>query len=124
VLKLENFDEAKNATRDFGLDAKTEFETAVVKKGECFSAGSAAGLGKTAEELIRRIRGSLPGQARGGPRRRRAERAKILVATNVAARGLDVRHVGLVVNYEPPETTDLLTHRIGRTGRMGADGAA
>jgi superfamily II DNA/RNA helicase len=50
--------------------------------------------------------------------------AKILVATNVAARGIDVRHVGLVVNYELPETADLLTHRVGRTGRMGADGAA
>jgi ATP-dependent RNA helicase DeaD len=50
--------------------------------------------------------------------------AQILVATNVAARGIDVRHVGLVVNYELPETADLLTHRVGRTGRMGAVGAA
>lgn len=49
---------------------------------------------------------------------------QILAATNVAARGIDVRHVGLVVNYELPETADLLTHRVGRTGRMGAVGAA
>jgi superfamily II DNA/RNA helicase len=51
-------------------------------------------------------------------------RVKVLVATNVAARGIDVRHIGLVINYELPETAELLTHRIGRTGRMGADGIA
>ena len=50
--------------------------------------------------------------------------ARILVATNVAARGIDVRHIGLVVNYELPESADLLTHRVGRTGRMGANGIA
>lgn len=48
----------------------------------------------------------------------------ILVATNVAARGLDVNHVELVVNYELPETAELLTHRIGRTGRMDREGTA
>ncbi|HAW10299.1 MAG TPA: hypothetical protein DCX12_04335, partial [Chloroflexi bacterium] len=48
----------------------------------------------------------------------------VLVATNVAARGLDVPHVGLVVNYELPETAQWLTHRIGRTARNGAAGRA
>ncbi|MHB2017461.1 MAG: DEAD/DEAH box helicase [Candidatus Xenobia bacterium] len=48
----------------------------------------------------------------------------ILVATNVAARGLDVDNVGLVVNYELPETAELLIHRVGRTGRMGRRGEA
>ena len=48
----------------------------------------------------------------------------VLVATNVAARGLDVPHVGLVVNYELPETAQWLTHRIGRTARNGATGRA
>ncbi|MGH2588129.1 MAG: DEAD/DEAH box helicase, partial [Dehalococcoidia bacterium] len=48
----------------------------------------------------------------------------ILVATNVAARGLDVEHVAQVINYELPETADLLTHRVGRTGRMGREGEA
>ncbi len=50
--------------------------------------------------------------------------ADILVATNVAARGLDVPHVGLVVNYELPETAQWLVHRIGRTARNGAAGRA
>jgi ATP-dependent RNA helicase DeaD len=49
---------------------------------------------------------------------------RVLVATNVAARGIDVRHIGMVVNYELPESAELLTHRIGRTGRMGATGVA
>ena len=49
---------------------------------------------------------------------------QILVATNVAARGLDLDGVTQVVNYELPETSELLTHRIGRTGRMGKAGTA
>jgi superfamily II DNA/RNA helicase len=51
-------------------------------------------------------------------------RADVLVATNVAARGLDISHVGVVVNYELPETPQWLTHRIGRTARNGAAGRA
>lgn len=49
---------------------------------------------------------------------------RVLVATNVAARGLDVSSVGLVVNYELPETAQWLTHRVGRTARQGATGRA
>lgn len=48
----------------------------------------------------------------------------VLVATNVAARGIDVADVGLVVNYELPETAQWLTHRVGRTARNGAEGRA
>lgn len=48
----------------------------------------------------------------------------ILVATNVAARGLDILHIGRVINYELPETHELFTHRVGRTGRMGRSGRA
>ena len=48
----------------------------------------------------------------------------ILLATNVAARGLDVPEVGQVINYELPESAEWLTHRAGRTGRMGRAGRA
>ncbi len=48
----------------------------------------------------------------------------VLVATNVAARGLDVTHVARVINIELPESPELLTHRIGRTGRMDRQGQA
>jgi ATP-dependent RNA helicase DeaD len=54
----------------------------------------------------------------------RDKRVDVLLATNVAARGLDIGHVGLVVNYELPDTPEWLTHRIGRTARMGAQGWA
>lgn len=54
----------------------------------------------------------------------RERRVNVLVATNVAARGLDITHVDLVVNYELPDSPDWLTHRIGRTARMGRRGWA
>jgi superfamily II DNA/RNA helicase len=54
----------------------------------------------------------------------RSGRVPILVATNVAARGIDVAHIGQVINYELPETPELFTHRVGRTGRMGRSGVA
>jgi len=54
----------------------------------------------------------------------RSDRADVLVATNIASRGLDLTHVGLVVNYELPETADALTHRVGRTARNGNTGRA
>jgi len=54
----------------------------------------------------------------------RNERADVLVATNVAARGLDVSHVDLVINYDLPDSADAMTHRIGRTARNGNSGRA
>jgi len=54
----------------------------------------------------------------------REGRSQILVATNVAARGIDVNHVGLVVNFELPDSAQWLTHRVGRTARMGEAGRA
>ena len=49
---------------------------------------------------------------------------KILVATDVAARGIDVLDISHVVNYDMPDSTDAYTHRIGRTGRVGKAGDA
>ncbi len=48
----------------------------------------------------------------------------ILVATDVAARGLDIKELSMVVNYDIPHGTETYTHRIGRTGRAGAEGIA
>jgi ATP-dependent RNA helicase DeaD len=54
----------------------------------------------------------------------RSGRIRFLVATNVAARGLDIRDVSHVLNYDLPETVEEYTHRIGRTGRAGKHGTA
>lgn len=51
-------------------------------------------------------------------------RVHILVATDVAARGLDIPNVNLVINYDTPQTFDDYIHRIGRTGRAGQAGHA
>ena len=45
-----------------------------------------------------------------------------LVATDVAARGIDVANISHVINFDPPEDTDTYTHRVGRTGRAGRSG--
>ena len=51
-----------------------------------------------------------------------AGKVRTLVATDVAARGLDVDRVTHVINYDPPEDPDAYTHRVGRTGRAGRGG--
>lgn len=58
----------------------------------------------------------LRGFRRGNP--------PILIATNVAARGLDILSIEQVINFDVPESAELLTHRLGRTGRMGRHGSA
>jgi len=54
----------------------------------------------------------------------RAGELQCLIATNVAARGLDIPTVSHVVNYDVPETPEEYVHRVGRTARNGADGVA
>lgn len=49
---------------------------------------------------------------------------RVLVATDIAARGIDVKDIALVVNYDVPEKPEDYVHRIGRTGRAGAKGRA
>jgi ATP-dependent RNA helicase DeaD len=56
--------------------------------------------------------------------RLRAGTAELLVATDVAARGLDVEHLTHVFNYDVPSDTDAYVHRIGRVGRAGREGVA
>lgn len=54
----------------------------------------------------------------------RQRRYDVLVATDIAARGIDVQQVSHVVNFDMPNTTDAYTHRIGRTGRADRQGKA
>jgi ATP-dependent RNA helicase DeaD len=57
-------------------------------------------------------------------RRFREGTSELLVATDVAARGLDIEHVSHVVNFDVPSSPDAYVHRIGRTGRAGREGVA
>ncbi len=52
----------------------------------------------------------------------RNKKSQVLVATDVAGRGIDIKELPLVINYELPEATDEFTHRVGRTGRAGHTG--
>src|SRR6476620_3091066 len=54
----------------------------------------------------------------------RSKKADLLVATDVAARGLDIEHLSHVVNYDVPASAEVYLHRIGRTGRAGRGGVA
>lgn len=67
---------------------------------------------------------------RSVPQRKRAiaalqsKQSRILVATDIAARGIDIDHVELVINYDLPAQAEDYVHRIGRTGRAGRSGRA
>ncbi|MEK7240243.1 MAG: DEAD/DEAH box helicase [Gemmatimonadota bacterium] len=82
---------------------------------------SLAGRGYRAEAL----HGGLSQEQRDRVMKRfRAKGSDLLIATDVAARGLDVKHVTHVVNYDVPWESDSYVHRIGRTGRAGREGVA
>jgi superfamily II DNA/RNA helicase len=71
----------------------------------------------------------IHGDLRQGQRNRAIQNfkeslVKILIATDVASRGLDIKDVGHVINYDIPENYEDYTHRIGRTGRAGKKGFA
>jgi len=89
------------------------------------------GSGRVANDLIQRgfaaeaLNGDLSQDARIRVLGRfKSGRVKVLVATDVAARGLDIDDITHVVNYDIPTDPEAYVHRIGRTGRAGKDGVA
>ena len=89
------------------------------------------GVERLSEELIRRgfKAVSIHGDKSQSQRYRalrdfKEHRATILVATDVAARGLDIPNVSHVINYDTPSSHEDYIHRIGRTGRAGKKGKA
>lgn len=90
-----------------------------------------AGAGELAAELSTR---GFPAEALSGEleqeerervmNRFRRNLIKVLVATDVAARGLDIDHISHVFNFDLPEDPEVYVHRIGRTGRAGKSGVA
>ena len=89
------------------------------------------GVQKLADELVKRgfNADAIHGNKRQAQRLRILERFKrndiqILLATDVASRGLDIDNVTHVINYDPPESYEVYIHRIGRTGRADSQGTA
>jgi ATP-dependent RNA helicase DeaD len=54
----------------------------------------------------------------------RAGEVRILIATDVVGRGIDVSSISHIINYDIPQSSDDYVHRVGRTGRMGREGVA
>lgn len=64
------------------------------------------------------------GQRKDAMRRFKTGESRILVATDIAARGIDIKAIEVVINYDLPDEVGNYVHRIGRTGRAGARGRA
>jgi ATP-dependent RNA helicase RhlE len=86
---------------------------------------------KLAEQLIKAgvsatsLQGNLSQNRRQESMDRfRSGRARVMVATDIAARGIDVSQISHVINYDLPDTAEAYTHRTGRTGRMTRLGTA
>ncbi|MFP8880009.1 MAG: DEAD/DEAH box helicase [Myxococcota bacterium] len=107
----------------------------ILKSGGCSSAIVFTRTKHRARRLAQQLDGAghravgLQGNMSQGQRDRamrsfRDRRCDILVATDIAARGIDVSNVSYVINYDVPNTPEAYTHRIGRTGRSENEGKA
>jgi ATP-dependent RNA helicase DeaD len=89
---------------------------------------SAARLGRELAERglrVKALHGDLSqGQRDGVMISFKEHKTPLLVATDIAARGLDIEHVTHVINYDMPNNPEIYVHRIGRTGRVGRTGRA
>jgi ATP-dependent RNA helicase DeaD len=106
------------------------FETEPIKSALIF-ARTRAETSSLANELVVRgipaesIHGDMDQRAREAVLSRfRSNQLKVLVATDVAARGLDIEDISHVFNYHLPDDPEVYVHRIGRTGRAGRSGTA
>ena len=90
---------------------RTAAELTLSLQGKGFAAGALHG------DMLQKERTRTLNQLREG-------RMRVLVATDVAARGIDVPGINLVVNYDAPRMAEDYVHRIGRTGRAGRSGIA
>ena len=91
------------------------------KRGAEDLAGKVRARGYRAEELHGDMKQSQRDRVMGGFRKGSID---ILIATDVAARGIDVEDIDMVINYDVPQDVEYYVHRIGRTGRAGKSGKA
>ena len=113
------------------LDALTRILDAEAATGTLVFVRTKTGAAELADRLAARgftvepLHGDMSqAQRETVVRRLRAGQVDLVVATDVAARGLDIERVGRVVNYDVPYDPESYVHRIGRTGRAGRGGAA
>lgn len=119
---VNNFDKPAALTRLFEMEAIT---SALVftrtREASGLLANELTVRGYPAEAL----NGDLSQEARERVLERfRENKITVLVATDVAARGLDIEHISHVFNYDLPQFSELYVHRVGRTGRAGKMGVA
>jgi superfamily II DNA/RNA helicase len=112
---------------------KLDHLVAQLEDGDCGPTLVFVRTKRGADRLVKRLRGrrieavAMHGDKSQGQRERalaRFEQGQVeaLVATDVAARGIDVEGITHVINYDTPEDRDAYVHRIGRTGRAGSQG--
>jgi ATP-dependent RNA helicase DeaD len=113
------------------IDALTRILDAEMPTSAMIFCRTKAGVDELGESLLSRgypvetLHGDLSQAQRDRVMRRfRSGQAEILIATDVAARGLDIKGVSHVFNYDIPESPEAYVHRIGRTGRAGLEGIA
>lgn len=127
--------EIQHVVHEVDLSAKLDTLTTLLDRRDGMSVlvfgRTKHGVKKLARQLDQKgyAVGALQGNLSQNARERvlsafRSGELPILCATNVAARGLDIEGIGQVINYELPESAELFTHRVGRTGRMGRKGEA
>jgi ATP-dependent RNA helicase DeaD len=113
------------------VDALTRVLAAETRGSTLVFARTRRGCADVADELSRRgvAVDALHGDMNQAARERvllrfRSGKLDVVVATDVAARGIDVEHITHVINLDFPEDEEVYTHRIGRTGRAGREGRA
>jgi len=96
-----------------------------ILKGRDIIGLAQTGTGKTAGFAATSLQGDLTQQKREKALNGFRKGAyRVLVATDIAARGIDVTRISHVINFDAPDTVDAYTHRIGRTGRASKSGDA
>lgn len=115
----------------FKLDALARILATVEHEAVLVFSRTRSSCAQHAESLVRRgipadaLHGDMPQSARERVvHRLRQGQLHVLVATDVAARGINVDHITHVINLELPPDTESYVHRIGRTGRAGREGTA
>jgi ATP-dependent RNA helicase DeaD len=123
----------KKASRNEKVDAIIEILEAERPTQAIIFARTKIGVDRLARDLdkrkpnlrVRALHGDMSQGSRDGVMIAfKDNRVPVLVATDIAARGLDVQNVTHVINYDLPNSAEIYTHRIGRTGRAGRGGRA